>query len=78
MTPKSFDSETSREVVGDAKARSIEEKARKDADLGVDGYAPPNGVATSWWGDRQIEFERSIYLAQFKKRIERNQRKSVA
>lgn len=77
MTPKSFDAETSREMVGDERARTIETKARADADAGV--YDPPAAAeALSFWGQYQEEFARVVYSAQYKKRIDRNARKALA
>lgn len=42
MTQRSFDPDTSREMVGDERAREIESKARVDADAGEGAYDPPN------------------------------------
>lgn len=79
MTPRSFDSVTAREMLGDILARTIEAKARKDADAGKDAFAPPKGPITgNFLADARIDFERAIYLHQFKKRLERNERKATA
>lgn len=69
MIPGSFDAATSREMVGDERARSIEQKARQDADAGV--YDPPNSKATTYWGMAQEDFATMVYATQYKRRMER-------
>lgn len=76
MTPRSFDQETCREMVGDERARAIEAKAREDADSGR--YSPPAKAATSYWGQCQEDFASLVYGHQFKSRLERNARKRNA
>lgn len=78
MTPLSFDLATAREVTKDARVRSIEAKARLDADAGV--FDPPADWPTvaSYWGKVQHSLELIVYAQQYKKRSERNQRKSFA
>lgn len=49
MTPQSFDIDTCKEVVGDARMRVIEAKARQDADNGVMD-APAMTKGTYWDG----------------------------
>ncbi len=79
LNPKSFDPETSREVIGDERARAIEAKARADADKGVEAFAPPPYTETrTYWGGCREEFARRVYLAQFTKRLQRNERKSTS
>lgn len=77
MTPGSFDPATSREVVGDSRARALEAKARGDADNAT--YDPPEYLSTgSYWAQAQSCFDRTVYHAQYQKRIERNARKAGA
>jgi hypothetical protein len=84
MTPKSFDIDTAKEMVGDARMRVIEAKARQDADNGVrDGMAhvKPEVAAgckfpelVSYW-DRVVQsMELVVYDAAYRKRLERIQR----
>jgi hypothetical protein len=76
MTPGSFDAETSREMVGDERARKLEEKARTDAD--DKRYDPPLGiVGSTYWSNCMTEFARVTYITQWRKRTERNQRKAA-
>ena len=74
MTPGSFDHITAREVIGDDLARSIEAKARTDADSGT--FDPPavRGAGT-YWGKVQHEMEFIAYREQYGKRLARNARK---
>lgn len=76
MKVKSFDPETSREMVGDTRARTIEEKARKDADNGVWSPPEPSGFVT-YWGQAQDAFATSVYTSQWNKRKARNDRKAA-
>jgi hypothetical protein len=77
MTPRSFDPQTSREMVGDERARTIEAKARQDADSGIYSPPEPSGFVT-YWGQAQDEFARAVYAAQWGKRKARNERKAAA
>jgi hypothetical protein len=79
MKPQSFDPATSREMVGDDRARVIERLAREHADIGEDAYAPPRGTAapSSPWAAYQEEFEAVVYREQFGRRLARNARKGV-
>lgn len=78
MIARSFDAATSREMVGDERARAIEEKARADADLGLDAYEPPAPQSKgTYWGNRQDDFAHQTYTAQFTRRLERNARKAA-
>ena len=72
MTPKSFDIDTCKEVVGDARMRTIEAKARQDADNGVID-APKERKGTYWDGvDSYMEYV--VYVTAHHKRLERIQR----
>lgn len=74
MTPGSFDPVTSREMVGDQRSRSIEAKARADADAGR--FDPPAySENASYWGQAQDEFARRVYIQQHERRTARNLRK---
>ena len=75
MTPLSFDAETAREVTGDTRSRTIETKARADADAGT--FNPPQQPATSYWGQVQAHMATVVYAEQHQKRIERNKRKNI-
>ncbi len=74
MTPNSFDIDTAKEMVGDARMRVIEAKARQDADNGVrDGMAHVKPEAGYW--DRVVQsMELVVYDATYRKRLERIQR----
>lgn len=74
MKPGSFDPATCRELVGDERARSIEAKARADADAGI-LQGPSSGG--SYWDEVKHWAEYTTYLTQHKKRTERNARKAV-
>ena len=72
--PKSYDIDTAKEMVGDARMRSIEAKARQDADNGVrDGMSHVKAEVSYW--DRVIQsMELVVYDAAYRKRLERIQR----
>lgn len=72
----SFDLATAREVAGTARTQALEAKARLDASAGT--FLPPVAWALggSYWSSVQHSLEIVIYAQQYKKRIERNQRKS--
>ena len=74
MTPKSYDIDTAKEMVGDARMRTIETKARQDADNGVrDGMAHVKAEVSYW--DRVVQsMELVVYDATYRKRLERIQR----
>jgi len=74
MTPRSFDVDTAKEMVGDARMRVIEAKARQDADNGVrDGMAHME-VQVRYW-DRVVQsMELVVYDAAYRKRLERIKR----
>lgn len=75
MTPKSFDPATSREMVGDERVRTIEARARSDADADI--FAPPKPQGTTYWGQCQDEFAHRVYIAQHHKRVARIIRKAI-
>jgi len=74
MIAKSYDIDTAKEIVGDARMRIIETKARQDADNGVrDGMAHVKAEAGYW--DRVVQsMELVVYDATYRKRLERIQR----
>lgn len=72
MTPRSFDIDTCKEVVGDARMRTIEAKARQDADNGaMDAPAVTRGT---YWDVVESIMEITIYVAAYEKRVARIQR----
>jgi hypothetical protein len=74
MIAKSYDIDTAKEIVGDARMRVIEAKARQDADNGVrDGMAHMETEVSYW--DRVVQsMELVVYDATYRKRLERIQR----
>ena len=74
MIAKSYDIDTAKEIVGDARMRVIEAKARQDADNGVrDGMAHMETEVGYW--DRVVQsMELVVYDAAYRKRLERIQR----
>lgn len=74
MTPGSFDIDTAREFVGDDRMRSIESKARLDADADADQYSPPQPQGKTYWDGVQDEMDRRVYLFAHHKRKDRIQR----
>jgi len=72
MTPKSFDIDTCKEVVGDARMRVIEAKARQDADNGV--MDKPARAEGSYWDGVRSDMEYVVYVTAHRKRLERIQR----
>lgn len=73
ITPGSFDLITAREITGDSLARNIEGKARQDAD--VEGYDPPKVDGEFYWQKVERQMQAIVYHEQYKKRLERNNRK---
>ena len=72
MTPKSFDIDTAKEIVGDARMRVIEAKARQDADNGVmDAPAMAKGT---YWDVVYSIMEITVYVTAYEKRLARIQR----
>ena len=74
MTPGSFDPTTAREITGDELARTIEAKARKDAD--AENFDPPAVDGATYWDKVQKEMRVVIYREQYTKRLARNSRKA--
>jgi hypothetical protein len=70
VTPNSFDIDTCKEIIGDAKMRVIEAKARQDADNGVID-PPTTGSKESYWVDVKSIMEGVVYVTAHKKRVER-------
>ena len=72
MTPKSFDIDTCKEVIGDARMRVIEAKARHDADNQIIDVPPtPQGT---YWEKVNSCMEFIVYIAALNKRLERVKR----
>lgn len=74
MTPGSFDTITIREITGDELARTIEAKARTDAD--AETFDPPVVDESTYWEMVQKEMRAVIYREQYTKRLARNARKA--
>ena len=72
MTPKSFDIDTAKEIVGDARMRVIEAKARQDADNGV--MDKPARAGGNYWDGVRSDMEYVVYITAHHKRLERIQR----
>ena len=72
MTPKSFDIDTAKEIVGDARMRTIEAKARQDADNGI--MDAPTDVEGTYWDVVRSDMEYVVYITAHHKRLERIQR----
>jgi len=73
MTPKSFDIDTCKEMVGDARMRVIEAKARQDAESGI--VDPPARAQERTYMDRVYSYmEYVVYITAHHKRLERQQR----
>jgi hypothetical protein len=70
MTPKSFDIDTAKEIVGDERMRVIEAKARQDADSGIT-EKPPKAKKGTYWDVIRSDMEYVIYITAHKKRMER-------
>lgn len=73
MTPGSFDHQTARQITGDAESRTIEAKARQDADAKT--WEPPSLGGETYWGQVQAEMRLAVYREQWSKRNDRNERK---
>lgn len=72
MTPRSFDIDTCKEIVGDARMRVIEAKARQDADNGV--MDEPAQAEGSYWDVVRSDMEAIVYTTAHEKRLARIQR----
>ncbi len=75
MIPLSFDSETSRAIIGDDQARIIEAKARSDADSNICNLPEKIFCDESYFNCAMNEMRIVIYIEQYKKRLARNARK---
>ncbi len=71
MTPQSFDLNTCKEFIGDARVRVIEGKARADAEHGTQAYSPPAKTSQDYLGQVREDMESVVYFNAFKKRTER-------
>jgi len=69
MTPKSFDIETAKEIVGDERMRTIEAKARQDADNGI--MDKPARAEGTYWDGIRSDMEYIVYTTTHHKRMER-------
>jgi hypothetical protein len=70
MTPQSFDIDTCKEVIGDARVRVIESKARQDAENGISDPPAQRKNGTYWDGvDSYMEY--IVYVTAHHKRTER-------
>jgi hypothetical protein len=72
MTPQSFDIDTAKEIVGDARMRTIEAKARQDADSGI--MDKPARAEGTYWDVVRSDMEYIVYITAHHKRLERQQR----
>jgi hypothetical protein len=72
MTPQSFDIDTCKEVIGDARVRVIEAKARQDAAYGISD--PPARADGTYWDKVYSYMEYIVYVTAHHKRLERQQR----
>ena len=72
MTPQSFDIDTAKEIVGDARMRVIEAKARQDADSGI--MDKPARAEGTYWDVIRSDMEYIVYTTAHHKRLERIQR----
>lgn len=72
MTPKSFDIDTAKHIVGDARMRVIEDKARSDAGAGK--HDAPQRDADGYWDRVRSDMEYIIYITTHHKRLERMER----
>jgi hypothetical protein len=72
MRPLSFDIDTAKEVVGDARMRTIESKARQDADNRK--MDAPEVEGQSYWERVTAGMEYVVYAEAFNKRMARIQR----
>lgn len=73
ITPKSFDIDTAKEMLGDARMRVVEAKARADADAGV-SESPKRDANASYWDRVRADMEFVVYVTTHHKRMERIER----
>ena len=70
ITPGSFDAVTAKDIVGDTRMRTIEAKARADAEAGT--YDPPPTKKTgTYWSQVDSSMEVVLYAETYKKRLAR-------
>jgi len=69
MTPKSFDIDTAKEIIGDERMRVLEAKARQDADNGI--MDKPLRAVGSYWDGVSSDMEYVVYITAHHKRMER-------
>lgn len=69
MRPLSFDIDTAKEIVGDARMRTIEAKARQDADNRK--MDAPEVEGQSYWERVNAGMEYVVYAEAFNKRMAR-------
>ena len=72
MTPKSFDIDTCKEIVGDARMRVLEAEARQDADAGTRKGFIQKGE--NYWARVLLIMEYVVYTTAYDKRLERIRR----
>jgi len=73
MTPRSFDIDTCKEIIGDAGTRVIEANAREDAEsCKFNLINIPDQV--SYWEKIRLQMQRVIYATAHLKRLERIKR----
>ena len=73
ITPKSFDIDTAKAMLGDARMRVIEAKARADADDGISD-SPKRDNSASYWDRVMNDMEFVVYVTTHHKRVERIER----
>jgi hypothetical protein len=73
ITPKSFDIDTAKEMLGDARMRVVEAKARADADAGISDSSKRDNNA-SYWDRVMCDMEFVVYTTTHHKRLERIKR----
>ncbi len=72
---RGYDIEECKRVIGDARTRAIEAKAREDADADVQRFAPPELTESEGYWNKVIEdMCRAIYITAHGKRLERIER----
>ena len=73
ITPKSFDIDTAKAMLGDARMRVIEAKARADADGGISD-SPKRDNSAPYWDRVMNDMEFVVYVTTHHKRLERIER----
>jgi hypothetical protein len=76
MTPKSFDTDTCNEMIGDARQRYINRLVDEDIKSGyIRGW--PVDESKSYWAQASQEFERISYMSAYKNKLDRMARIDV-